>query len=204
MCFTEIEKFFICIEYFMGKKLKKSRKKVQEIIKKYYSDNSKAYKILTLHSECVAELALEIEERHPELELDKVFLYESAMLHDIGAFACNAPGIGCMGKEPYIKHGVIGSEILTLEGLPLHALVCERHTGVGLSLEAIKRRNLPLPHRDMLPISMEEKIVCFADCFYSKSGDPSKRKTVDQIIRGLTKHGADQVEKFKEWCDFFL
>lgn len=188
----------------MGKKLKKSRNMVLELLKKYYSDSSKAYKILVIHSECVAELALEIEEKHPELNLDRKFIYESAMLHDIGAFACDAPGIGCTGKEPYIRHGLIGSEILTVEELPLHALVCERHTGVGLSLEAIKRRNLPLPHRSMVPVSMEEQVVCFADCFYSKSGDPSKRKSIDQILRGLTKHGDEQVEKFKRWCEFFL
>ena len=55
------------------------------------------------------------------------------------------------------------------EGYPRHALVCERHTGAGLSLEDIIAQNLPVPHRDMLPVSMEEQVVCFADKFYSKT-----------------------------------
>ena len=55
------------------------------------------------------------------------------------------------------------------EGYPRHALVCERHTGAGLALEDIIAQNLPVPHRDMLPVSMEEQVVCFADKFYSKT-----------------------------------
>jgi len=42
------------------------------------------------------------------------------------------------------------------EGYPKHGLVCERHTGTGITLEMIIKNNLPLPHRDMVPVSMEE------------------------------------------------
>lgn len=187
-----------------GNKLKQSKALVDKLLSKYYRKDSKAYKILLKHSECVANMALEIVDSHPELDLNRQFVYESAMLHDIGVFACKAPGIGCMGEEPYIRHGLIGSEILTLEGLPLHALVCERHTGVGLTLESIIRRGLPLPHREMVPISLEEQVVCFADCFFSKSGDPTDKKSIAQITKGLSKHGEDQVNKFNDWCEKFL
>lgn len=185
-------------------KLRKSKALVEKLLLRYYNRDSKAFKILLKHSECVAEMALEIVDNHPELDLDRSFVYESAMLHDIGVFACHAPGIGCMGEEPYIRHGVIGSEILTMEGLPLHALVCERHTGVGLSLEAILRRGLPLPHREMVPVSLEEQVVCFADCFFSKSGDPAEKKSIVQVSKGMAKHGQDQVNKFNLWCEKFL
>lgn len=132
------------------------------------------------------------------------FIREAALLHDIGVFATDAPGIGCTGTEPYIRHGVIGSELLVQEGLPRHALVCERHTGVGLTLELIQKRKLPLPPREMIPVTLEEQIICFADCFYSKSGDPFAPKSIEQIIRSLQKHGEDQVLKFKTWCKLFL
>lgn len=174
------------------------------LLQKYYDPSSKAYRILVTHSECVAQKALEIAQNHPKWDLDLTFIREASLLHDIGAYATNAPSIGCTGTEPYIRHGVIGSELLTQEGLPRHALVCERHTGVGLTLELIQRRKLPLPPREMIPVTLEEQIICFADCFYSKSGDPLAPKSIDQIVRGLQKHGEDQVLKFKTWCKLFL
>lgn len=177
---------------------------VHSILRKYYQEDTKAYKILVAHSELVAKKALEIAKARPQWKLNKKLLYEGAMLHDIGAFKCNAPSIGCHGGEPYIKHGVLGADILREEGLPLHAQICERHTGVGLTLEMIIRRELPLPHREMVPISLEEQIICFADCFYSKSGDPYEEKSIERIRQGLAKHGADQVLKFDVWCKLFL
>lgn len=177
---------------------------VYAILEKYYQKHSQAHQILTIHSECVAKKALEIARRRKEWKLDKALIYEGAMLHDIGIFRCDAPSIGCVGEEPYIKHGVIGSELLMSEGLPKHALICERHTGVGITLEMIIQRNLPLPHREMVPISLEEQIICFADCFFSKSGDPTKEKSVEQIVKGMSKHGAEQVLKFQTWCKLFL
>jgi uncharacterized protein len=125
------------------------------------------------------------------------------MLHDVGVLLCDAPKIGCYGKEPYICHGYLGAEILRREGYPRHALVCERHTGTGISLEEIIRRNLPLPHRDMTPISMEEQLICFADKFYGKN-HPGREKSVDKILRSLAKHGDEGAQRFREWLKLFL
>lgn len=177
---------------------------VYNIIKKYYDPSSKLYKILTTHSACVALKALQIAKRKKDWKLDKKLIYEGAMLHDIGIFLCKSPSIECFGEEPYIRHGILGREILDNEGLPKHALICERHTGVGLTLEMIIKRDLPLPHREMVPISLEEQIICFADCFYSKTGDPTKEKTIEQIKKGLSRHSAEQVTKFEAWCKIFL
>ena len=125
------------------------------------------------------------------------------MLHDIGIFRTRAPEIACEGTYPYICHGYLGRELLTAEGFPKHGLVCERHTGTGLSLETILSRNLPLPHRDMRPQSLEEKIVCFADKFFSKS-QLGKEKPVKKVRQSLSRHGRQQVELFDEWCELFL
>jgi uncharacterized protein len=174
-----------------------------ELIARYYPVDSDAYHILTTHSRSVADKALQIAREHPEMNPDIAFIEEAAMLHDIGIFRCNAPSIGCYGDSEYICHGYLGADIVREAGYPRHALVCERHTGTGLSLRMIVDRNLPLPHRDMIPVSMEEQLICFADKFYSKT-KLSKEKTVDKVIQGLSKYGDETVKRFEAWCKLFL
>jgi uncharacterized protein len=173
------------------------------IIKKYYVEGSELYKILLAHSFSVADKALEITRMHPELNIDKRFVYEAALLHDIGIYLTSAPKIYCFGEYPYICHGFLGAEIMRKEGLEKHALVCERHTGSGLSKDYIVRHVLPLPQRDMLPESVEEKLVCFADKFYSKSGREGV-KTVDQIRKHLSKYGVNILQRFEDMVKLFL
>ena len=139
------------------------------IINKYYSEENELKHILLTHSRSVADKALQIAVKHPELHLDTGFLEEAALLHDIGIFMTDASGIQCFGTHPYICHGYLGSELLMKEGYPRHALVCERHTGAGMSLQSIIEQDLPIPHRDMVPVSMEEQVICFADKFFSKT-----------------------------------
>ena len=173
-----------------------------DIINKYCKEEKLRHILLT-HSRAVADKALEIARNHPELEADEQFIEEAALLHDIGCVKVNAPAIECFGAEPYIKHGILGAEILRSEGLERHALVCERHTGTGLTLQQITEQGLPLPHRDMQPISKEEQIICFADKFYSKTRLETE-KTVEQARRSLEKFGAEGLTKFDAWCAEFL
>ena len=175
----------------------------KKIIGKYYKKDTPLYDLLWTHSKLVASLALEIAEAHPVWEIDKAFLYEAAMLHDIGIFLTDAPSIGCTGPHPYIQHGILGAHLLLKEGLPKHALVCERHTGVGLTLQDIISRELPLPAREMVPVSLEEQLICYADCFYTKSGDPKEKRTAERIIASLSKRSEEQVLKFRAWHSLF-
>lgn len=89
------------------------------------------------------------------------------------------------------------------EGYPRHALVCERHTGTGLSLKMIEEQNLPVPHRDMRPVSWEEQIICFADKFFSKT-KLDKEKSPEKIHKSLSKYGEETVSQFDTWCKLFL
>jgi uncharacterized protein len=174
-----------------------------DIIRKYYQEGSELYKILLEHSFSVADKSLYVAQLHPEMNLDKTFIYEAAILHDIGIFKTNAPDIYCFGTYPYICHGFLGSDLLKEEGLLRHALVCERHTGAGLSRAYIIQKSLPVPQRDMLPESLEEQLICFADKFFSKT-HPEKEKPVDKIRKGLSKHGKEPVNRFDKWCKMFL
>ena len=112
--------------------------------------------------------------------------------------------IGCFGDKSYICHGYLGRKILEKEGFPKHALVCERHVGVGLSIQDIEEQKLSLPKRDMIPVSIEEEIVCFADKFFSKSEkDLSKEKTLDEIRKEQLRFGEDKVKRFNSWLEKF-
>ncbi len=171
-------------------------------IEKYYAPTPRAKEILIEHSRFVTEKAIAIAYNKPELNADIDFIREAAMLHDIGIFLTRAEIIDCHGDFPYICHGYLGADLLRTEGLHRHALVAERHTGTGLSLDEIECQNLPVPHRDMQPISIEEKIICFADKFYSKT--KAGEKSVEDIRKSLLKHGKRSVEIFDEWCGRFL
>lgn len=172
-----------------------------KIIKKYYDPYSRAFTILINHSKAVVEKALRIANK---FDVDKQFIYEAAMLHDIGIFMTNTPKFDCYGSYPYIAHGYLGKELLEKEGFPKHALVCERHTGVGITKEEIIKNNLPLPHRDMIPITLEEKIIAYADKFFSKESNGSvKVRSIDEIIRDLSRYGNEKVKIFMEWFEIF-
>jgi uncharacterized protein len=173
------------------------------LIHKYYPVGSESCRILMGHSRNVADKALSIARAHPEMQLDAAFIEEAAMLHDIGIFLCHAPEIGCYGKAEYICHGYLGAELVRQAGLPRHALVCERQTGTGISLEMIERQNLPLPRRDMQPQSLEEQLICFADKFFSKTKD-DREKPVERIRRGLERYGEECVIRFDNWYKLFL
>lgn len=172
------------------------------IIEKYYSTNPPLKKILLRHSEQVKDKALRISKQHPELNLNNEFIYEASLLHDIGIYLCKAPEIYCFGDHAYIEHAYLGAEILRKEGFPLHALVCERHTGAGISLKNILHQNLPLPHKDMQPQSLEEKLICYADKFFSKS-KLDEEITIEKIKKQLLKYGEEEFEKFERLHQLF-
>jgi uncharacterized protein len=175
-----------------------------KIIKKYYAPESLAYHLLTEHSRMVTEKALKIAGRVSHLSPDMKFIQEAAMLHDIGIFLTDEAKIGCHGNKPYISHGYLGREILEKEGFPHHALVCERHVGVGISLKDIVEKNLPVPKREMLPATVEEQIICFADKFFSKDTEfLLKEKTPDRVRKGIAKYGDDKLRRFDEWLRIF-
>lgn len=162
------------------------------------------FRIVSEHSRHVADLALEVADRLAIGGEERVFIEEAALLHDIGVCRVHAPDLGLYGPNPYIMHGVLGRAILESEGYPLHGLVCERHTGVGLTCDDITRQGLPLPHRDMTPRSLPEQIICFADLFYSKNpGRLDQRKSAAQVRKKLLRFGADKVAVFDAWLKRF-
>jgi uncharacterized protein len=173
-----------------------------ELLGQYLEGES--YLIVSEHSRNVADLALKIAAHLGLGDAECRFIEEGALLHDIGVCQVDAPGIGVHGSHPYIMHGVLGRDILDQEGYPLHGLVCERHTGVGLTCADIERQKLPLPLRDMCPRSLAEQIICFADLFYSKHpGRLDERKSIEKVRKKLLPFGIDKVAVFDGWLHRF-
>lgn len=169
----------------------------ERLLKKYYCESTTAFQYLYGHSHAVADYAFKIAKNNSELQPDINFVHTAALLHDIGIFMTHAPGIGCYGKFPYLAHGYLGRRLLEYEGYPEHALVCERHVGVGISKQEIIENKLPLPKYDMLPLSIEEQIVCYADKFFSKKpGMITQAKDAEKIYKSLHKYGPEKAAVF--------
>ncbi len=171
------------------------------LIDKYYMGSPELREILIAHSTQVRDRALQIVDAHPEWtaqgEVSREFIEEAAMLHDIGIIFCDAPKIHCVGPHTYIEHGYLGAELLRKEGLEKHALVAERHTGSGITAEQVIREQIPIPVRDYCPISLEEKIVCYADKFYSK-GHIGETTPINKIRTQIWKYGHDAIVRWED------
>ncbi len=174
---------------------------VDELIAKYYPAGSRLRDIYITHCEGVAAKALEIC-RHCKLPLDETEVRDAAMLHDIGICRTYAPGIECHGNLPYICHGVEGAAMIREAGLgETFARVAERHTGTGLTPDDIERQHLPLPPGEYMPRTMLEKLICYADKFFSKGG--GGEKSLAEARAQAARFGEESLERFDAlWKQF--
>lgn len=175
------------------------------LIEKYYPPGTPPHRILLRHSIQVAEKAARVARRlSAHVDIDVPFVEEAALLHDIGIFRTAVPQLGCYGELPYLCHGSEGRAILEAERLPRHALVCERHIGVGLTAADIRAQNLPLPARDMVPVSVEERVVTYADLFFSKNpAAEGDARPVEAVRESLARFGKEKVAIFDAWHALF-
>jgi len=179
---------------------------IENLIRDYYKPDTLLYALFMDHARCVTRKSLEVAARVKDLNPDIRFIEEAAMLHDIGIFMTNSPSIHCTGDHPYICHGFLGRELLEQLGPDFfrHALVCERHTGAGITSENIKTNALPLPCRDMVPLTLEEEIICFADKFYSKKPELAGiEKRVNQVVEEMFDLDKSHGERFLGWVKKF-
>lgn len=168
----------------------------QSVIDKYYPAGTRRRDIYMLHSRQVADKALSIA-RSKNFSVNLSTVEAAAMLHDIGIFLTDAPSIDCHGAEPYLRHGLLGAELLRSEGVDEEiASVAERHTGVGLTVEDIRERSLPVPEGDYTPRTLLERLICYADKFYSKNAD-MKEKTLEQVRASMAKLSPESLERFE-------
>ncbi|MFO8108976.1 MAG: tRNA (cytidine(56)-2'-O)-methyltransferase [Thermoplasmata archaeon] len=100
------------------------------------------------HTISVLERALDIQNRFGG---DLRLIMTGAILHDIGRTETHGA-----------NHGATGGDIIRKQGWDEElAKIVERHVGGGITKEEAVEQGLP--KRDMVPSSLEEKIVCHAD-----------------------------------------
>lgn len=169
----------------------------ERIIDKYYPAGTPLRDIYMRHCGAVAALARALAGRNA-IAIDSDDIEAAAMLHDIGIFLTDAPGIQCHGSSPYICHGPLGADLLRGEGAPEWlARVAERHTGAGITHADIVSQRLPLPPgRCYMPATTLERLVCYADKFYSKSGS-MQRKSDARALASMEAISPATAERFR-------
>jgi len=139
------------------------------------------------HCKAVANLCLEVASQLQKkgLPVDLKLVEAGAILHDIGRSKTNA-----------VDHGIVGAEIAKIEGLPEAVVnIIKRHVGGGITLNEAVR--FGWPREEHMPLSLEEKIVSYADKLIdnSKSGSVP----IDVEIKRLQEAGHnDAAERVRE------
>jgi len=126
------------------------------------------------HSLIVKEISLQIAnilKNKYQISLDFDLLTTGALIHDLGFYKCFDDNFNKTKK--YVLHGRFGYELCHQEKL-LESIsrFCLVHVGVGI-----------FPN---IPITVEEEIVTFADCFHSKDG--SGFKSISKIKNNFKKN----------------
>jgi uncharacterized protein (TIGR00295 family) len=124
------------------------------------------------HCKAVRDLAVRIGKKaHANITL----IEAGALLHDIGR--CRTHGI---------THAIEGARIAHDLNLPVSIIhIIERHIGAGILKE--EARQLGLPVKDYIPITLEEKIVAHADNLIEDgTKQPIEVEVQKALEKGLT------------------
>lgn len=137
------------------------------------------------HCKAVTKLALEttgiLKERG--LKIDSELVEAGALLHDIGR-----------SKTHTVHHVVVGAEIAKTAGLPDSVIsVIKRHVGGGITASEAKK--LGWPEDVYVPITLEEKIVSYADKLIENSKRAPIEVTIEKLYREQKVEAAERVRK---------
>jgi uncharacterized protein len=157
-----------------------SREQAIELLRK----NNCPPKVIN-HCEAVAKFAIETASKLEKkgLKIDFKLVEVGALLHDIGR-----------SKTHTVDHAVIGAKIAESAGLPEPVVrIIKRHVGGGITSEEAEKFGWP---KDVyVPLTLEEKIVSYAD----KVIEQSKRVPIDLEIEQLRmEHKDDAAERVRK------
>lgn len=127
------------------------------------------------HVEAVSQLAVEIAQacRERGFKVDLELVEIGGLLHDLGR-----------AKTHSVHHAVIGAEIAESLGLPERVVsIIKRHVGGGITGREAKK--LGWPKDIYVPLTLEEKIICYADKLIEGSRRVPIEKTIVQLSKEL-------------------
>ncbi|MFI9235324.1 HD domain-containing protein [Streptomyces sp. NPDC053079] len=164
------------------------------VLHEKYAPSQQAFDLVYTHCEIVCRIAEQLMARSAH-RLDAGLVRAGALLHDIGVYRLyDRAGRFLQGQ--YIRHGVLGHEILGREGFPERLRrFCSCHTGVGLTRHDIRKQKLPLPEADYLAVSPEEQLVMYADKFHTKTTPPKFLSSGDYAAH-VRRFGEEKVDAF--------
>ncbi|MGH4035314.1 HD domain-containing protein [Actinomycetota bacterium Odt1-20B] len=159
-----------------------------------YAPTREAFEVVYTHCEIVWSIAQDLLRRF-EGTLNADLVQAGCLLHDIGVYQLyDAHGV--LDNSQYIRHGVLGHNILRAEGFPEFVCrFCSCHTGVGLSKHDVITQQLPLPLADYLAETAEERLVMYADKFHSKT-NPPKFMSAPAYATYVQRFGDDKTTAF--------
>ncbi|MDP9793871.1 uncharacterized protein J2S43_002383 [Catenuloplanes nepalensis] len=162
-----------------------------------HAPNPEAFDLVWTHCEIVCAIAEQLLDGPGGAGLDHGLVRAGALLHDIGVYRLYDENGRIKGRE-YVRHGLLGRELLLAEGLP-DALcrICAHHTGVGITREDVLAQQLPLPPADYLAESAEERLVMYADKFHSKKTPPVFNSAAS-FAASIARFGADKPARFAD------
>lgn len=159
-----------------------------------YAPSEQVFNDVYSHSKIVRDIALQLIDRN-NLDVDRRLVEVGSMLHDIGAYKFYEGGKKLTGTT-YIRHGIVGYDILKDEGCPEELCrIASHHTGVGLTKEYIIAHDIGLPPADYTADTPEERIIMYADKFNSKAPQP-RFVTTATYREWSAEYGAEMLVKF--------
>jgi len=151
--------------------------------------NSNVLRHVLKVSETAKDLAGKAESKG--YRVNKKLVAAGALLHDIGRAVTHD-----------VSHGVIGGQIVRRRKLDERlAKIVERHVGAGISQEEAAK--LKLGSISLIPETIEEKIVCYAD----KLVDGDRRVEFTETLKYFKeKLGSDHpaIRRLEELNEFFV
>jgi uncharacterized protein len=162
-----------------------------------HAPTAKALDLVYTHCQIVCGIAEQLHSRlSPGQEIDIDLARAGALLHDVGVYRLY-DNAGNLDGANYIRHGILGYELLQEDGFP--DAICRfasHHTGVGLTRDDVIAQRLPLPPADYLAETGEEGLVMYADKFHSKTTPPALL-TAPAYAAKVRRFGAEKVAAFQ-------
>jgi uncharacterized protein len=164
-----------------------------------HAPTPEALDLVYAHCQSVCAIAEQLISRPTQAvhDVDAGLVRAGCLLHDIGVYRLYDDA-GVLDYASYIRHGVLGHELLLEEGVPER--ICRfasHHTGVGISRQDVLNQALPLPEADYMAETAEETVVMYADKFHTKSVPP-RFLTPQEYAVSLRRFGEGKVAAFQD------